>query len=130
MDRWQQGRDGAYGDVRPAEAPPLGLLHPAGQRDISQRRRHSPAPLPEAGKVPQGRLRQQVYLGVEPVTTIKERVLEYLRTRRKARVSEIAEELGAKVRSVRYVIKGLEDKGLVRRVYDGSLDYDVVWLGD
>ena len=69
-------------------------------------------------------------MGVEPVTTVRERVLEYLRTRRKARVSEIAEELGAKVRSVRYVIKGLEDKGLVRRVYDGSLDYDVVWLGD
>jgi len=62
--------------------------------------------------------------------TIKEVVIEYLRIHKEALVDDMIRDLGISRRSVRRVLTDLEDAGLARRVYDGRIDYDVVWTGD
>jgi len=70
------------------------------------------------------------YVVSAPVRPARERIVDILRDVKYARARDLAKVLGVSLGTVRKYLKDLEDEGLVRRVYDGSVKYDVEWLGD
>jgi len=57
--------------------------------------------------------------------SVRQVLLEYLATRDYASVDDIVRDCHLRRHTVRYLLRDLEERGLVRRVYDGSKPYDV-----